>query len=201
MAAITSSLLVAGVSGYMAYDASERERKAKNEMNNYERQTLDNAFKDIPISTVGSELMREENQRTAADLIDASRNGGIRGVFAGIPKIQSFTNTSNREARAYLDDQDIKRNYAIAGDNQNLRGIRENRDNANISSLSNQEQKAYSDKWNGISGAVSGLAYTAFAIEDQQKENNGEDRDPISPINQVQPVGYASYQPFNNFKF
>lgn len=205
-AAITSSLLISGVSGYMAYDASERQRKAKNEMNTYERQTLDNAFKDIPISTVGSELMREENQRTAADLVDASRNGGIRGVFGNIPKIASFTNASNREARAYLDDQDIKRNYAIAGDNQNIRSIRENRDNANLAAISSEYQAANEDKWNGITGAVSGLANAGNAYANKPVA----EREPTELVNDgsVAPIGQTSAwnpwginEPKVNFRF
>lgn len=195
-AAITSSLLISGVSTYMAVDAAKRQREAKNKMNTYERQTLDNAFKDIPISTVGSELMREENQRTAADLIDASRNGGIRGVFGGIPKIQSFTNTSNREARDYLDEQDIRRNYSIAGDNQRIRDVRENRDNANLAAISSEYQAANEDKWNGISGAVSGLTGAAYGIEDEM--NDGEDGFQVPDDKLPKDIGY---KPFSNFKF
>ena len=91
-AAITTAAISVGVSGYMAYDSSQKKKKAQNEMNNYERQSLDNAFKNVQISTLGSDLMREENQRTTANLLDASKDAGVRGIMGAIPKILAQNN-------------------------------------------------------------------------------------------------------------
>jgi len=164
MAAITVSALSVGLSGYMAYQGAQEKKKASKELNEYERQTLDNAFKDIPLSTIGSDAIREENRITSSDLVDSSRQAGIRGVFGGIPKIQSFTNTSNQEALSYLDGQDIKRNYAIAGDNVNTRNMRENRDIANIAALSSREQAGKEDMWNGLTGVAKAVPGMMKAI-------------------------------------
>ncbi|QRE03520.1 hypothetical protein [Flavobacterium psychrophilum] len=173
MAAITTAAISVGVSGYMAYDASEKKKQAKNEMNDYERQSLDNAFKHVQISTVGTDLMREENQRTTSNLVDASQDAGVRGIMGAIPKIQAQNTDANQEAKASLDNQIIKRDYAIAGDEQELRGLREQRDNSNIAALSSQINKADQDMWNGIGGAMSGMSSMGGAIEDQQLENKG----------------------------
>ena len=185
MAAITTAAIGVGVSGYMAYDSSQKKKKAQNEMNNYERQSLDNAFKNVQISTLGSDLMREENQRTTANLLDASKDAGVRGIMGAIPKIQAQNNDVNQEAKVALDNQVIKRDYAIAGDNQELRGIREQRDYSNLAAISSQINKADQDMWNGITGAISGLDSLGGAIEDQQLENKGktpEERDALAKV-------------------
>jgi hypothetical protein len=171
-AAITTAAVSIGVSGYMAYDASQKKKKAQNEMNDYERQSLDNAFKNVQISTLGSDLMREENQRTTANLLDASKDTGVRGIMGAIPKIQAQNNDINQEAKVALDNQVIKRDYAIAGDNQELRGIREERDNSNLAAISSQINKADQDMWNGITGTMSGIDSLGGAIEEQQIENS-----------------------------
>jgi len=206
MAAVTSSLIGVGISGYMAAEGAKEKRQAKDSMNRYERQTLDNAFKDMPISTLGSDYLREENQRTAADVTEASRYGGMRGIFGNIPKIQAFTNSANREGQLILDEQVQKRNYAIAGDNVDIRTMNELRDRENLAALSSQFQSGKQDMYNGLSGVGNGLSGVAYGVEDQIKENQGKPRDTVDPIAmpQYQPYKSQDYQSqlFSNpFKF
>lgn len=165
MAAITTTALTVGISGYMAYQGAQEKKKAQNALNNYDRQDLKNPYENVQISTVGSDLMREESGRTSANLVEASRNGGIRSIMGTIPKIQSYTNLENRDAQKYLDEQVQKREYAIAGDETNMRAIKETRDNANISALSSQVDKGEQDMWNGISGMAKGVSYGANNID------------------------------------
>lgn len=195
----------------MAYKGAEDKKKAQNALNDYERQSLDNAFENIKISTIGSDLIREESGRTSANLVDASRNAGIRGILGGIPKIQSFTNTENQEARKYLDDQVIKREYAIAGDETDLRGMRENRDNSNIAALSSQVQKGDAEMMNGISGVAKGLQYGAnnidFGIEDDAGNTGSYAERQAKRVNQssgtagVPTYGKAVYPSNNPWRF
>lgn len=176
-AAITTSAIGVGISGLKAYQGMKQKKEAQNELNDYERQDLTNAFENVKISTVGTDLMREENQRTSANLVDASRNAGIRGILGGIPKIQASTNDQNREAQVSLDNQVQKREYAVAEDNTRLRGIKENRDNANIAALSSQIDKGEQDMWDGITGAAKGISTIAnnadFSSKDANKNSSG----------------------------
>lgn len=170
MAAITTTAIGVGISGYMAYQGEQDKKKAQAELNSYERQDLNNAFENVKISTIGSDLLREESQRTSANLVEASRNAGIRGILGGIPKIQEFTNNINREGQKILDDQVLKREYAIAGDDVKLRGEKEDRDISNISALSSQVQKGEADMWNGIGGVSKGISYGANNIDFSKPE-------------------------------
>ncbi|WGK93785.1 MULTISPECIES: hypothetical protein [Flavobacterium] len=177
MAAVTSAIIGGigvGLSAYQAIDGANRSRKAKNELSDYERQTLDNAYKDIQISTMGSDLLREENARTSANLIDATQLGGIRGVIGGIPKIVGTTNQINQQAAQMLDGQVQKRDYAIAQDNARIEGITENRDIANIAGLSSQVETGRQDMWNGFSSALSSAAYLGRGLEKIQDKGKGK---------------------------
>lgn len=187
MAAVTSAAITIGVSGYMAYNASEQKKEAKRALNSYDRQDLKNPFENVQISTVGSDLLREESGRTSANLVDAAQSGGARAIMGAIPKIQAYTNSENRDIQKYLDDQYQKREYAIAGDETNLRAMKENRDNANISALSSQIDKADQDMWNGISGMASGIAYGANSMQATKKPDVV--RDPVSPASTLKPAG------------
>ncbi len=155
------ALIGLGISTFQAFQGAKDKENAQNQLNDYERQTLSNAYENIQVSTVGSDLMTQESQRTTANLTDATRNAGLRGVLGGIPKIQAQNNIANQEARKYLDDQVNQRQYSMAEDEIRLRNIKENRDNANIAALSSQVDAGKQDMWNGIIGGFKGVSSLA----------------------------------------
>jgi hypothetical protein len=174
MGAITSAVL--GGAGLVmgavkAIDGAKRSKKAQKELNDYERESLDNAFKDISINTMGSDLLREENSRTSAGLTDALQQSGARGIIGGIPRVVSATNEINREAAKLLNDQVEKRDYAIANDNIRIETMKNDRDNANISALSSQVDAGRQDMWDGIMGGLSGAISGVNSISASKKEN------------------------------
>lgn len=167
MAAATATALTGlALSGYQAFKGMDEQRKAKNALQRYNRQDLDasNPYEDIPISTVGTDIMREESQRTSANAVDALRNGGTRGI-AMIPQLVAGQNRQNQEIRSYLDDQINKRNYAIAGDKTAIRGMKEDRENADLSGLGQQMQVGRQNMWSGLRGAASSAMYAANNID------------------------------------
>lgn len=158
MAAITSAAVSAGVAGYQIYQGEQAKKKAKAAMNEYERADLENAFEDMQVSTLGSDLMREELNRNSASFVDALQQGGARMVTAGLPRVQSGLISSANEARNYLDNQVITRDKLIAGDNVNLRGVRENRDMQNMAGISSMYNAGQQDSMNGVLGVVSSMS-------------------------------------------
>ena len=93
------------LSGYQMYQGNKQSKEAANALKNYKRNDLTNPYENDQISTVGSDYMREQSGQMSADMVDSSRNGGIRAIFGGIPKIQAMTNSANQEGRQYLDGQ------------------------------------------------------------------------------------------------
>ena len=167
MAAATATAIVGGgLAAYQAIDGANQKRKARNALQRYKRQELDapNPYENIPISTVGSDIMAEENQRNSANAVDALRSNGARGV-AMIPQIVAVGNRQNQEIRSYLDDQITKRNYAIAGDKTAIRGMKEERENADLAGLGQQMQVGRQDMWSGFRGLASSGMYAANNID------------------------------------
>ena len=167
MAAATATAIVGGgLAAYQAIDGANQKRKAKNALQRYKRQDLDasNPYENIPISTVGSDIMTEQSQMNNANAVDALRNGGTRGI-AMIPQVVANSNRQNQEIRAYLDDQVTKRNYAIAGDKTAIRGMKEERENADLAGLGQQMQVGRQDMWSGFRGLASSGMYAANNID------------------------------------
>jgi len=168
MAAITTAAIGVGMAGFQMYQGAKQQKDAKNALNNYNRQDLDqsNPYENMPISTVGSDIMREENQRNNANAVDALRNGGARGI-AMIPQVVANNNRQNQETRSYLDDQITRRNYAIAGDKTAIRGMKEDRENADLDGLGQQLQVGQQNMWSGFRGLASAGMSAANNINSQ----------------------------------
>jgi len=166
MAAITTSAIGLASSGFQAWQGAEQKRKAQKALQDYDRQDLDesNPYENIAISTVGSDIMREEAQRTTANTIDALQNMGSRGA-AMLPQVVANNTRANEESRNYLDDQINKRSYAIAGDQTAIRSMKEERENADLAGLGQQMQAGRQDMWSGIRGMGSSLMYAANNID------------------------------------
>ena len=167
MAAATATAIVGGgLAAYQAIDGANQKRKAKNALQRYKRQDLDasNPYENIPINTIGSDIMTEQSQMNNANAVDALRNGGTRGI-AMIPQVVANSNRQNQEIRAYLDDQVTKRNYAIAGDKTAIRGMKEERENADLAGLGQQMQVGRQDMWSGFRGLASSGMYAANNID------------------------------------
>jgi len=173
MAAATLTALTSlGIAGYQAYQGHENVQNGQDGLANYKRQDLakSNPYKNLAISTIGSDVMREDNQINSANATEAMRDGGSRGV-AMLPLIAAQNNRVNQETRAYLDNQVIKRDYAIAGDQTAIRDMQENRENADLAGIGQQIQTGRQDMWSGIRGVGSAAIYAANNID---WNNDGE---------------------------
>lgn len=147
--------------------------KAKKALNAFDRQELNNVYENLSISTVGSEMILEENARTASMGIDAARSGGVRGIMNALPKIQAQTNSANLEARKYLDDQIIDREYAIARDNQRIQAMQEQRDNADLAGIGQQLFTGQQNMWSGFRSVANAGMSAMSPIETPTLKDNG----------------------------
>jgi hypothetical protein len=202
MAAITTTAIGAATAGFQIYQGIKQGNEAKKLMNEFDPQDLENVFKDLQISTVGSDLLREEAGRTSASLVDASRNAGVRGVFGAIPKIAAQNNSQNRQAQSYLDDQMQRREYAIAQDNQRIQGMQEQRDNAQLAGIGQLQQTSQQNVFSGIRGVANSAIYGAQNIDWNKKgsavengmTNTGFNPGDMTSMNGSFDAKYAAYQ-------
>lgn len=178
MAAGTAmALLGTGLSIYQSKQAAENKREKEAQLADLEAPELDNAFQNIQISTLGSDLVREESQRTSANLINMAQQGGQASVMSMIPQIVSNNNRVNRHAQVDLDNQMQRREYAIAGDNARLRNMEERRYESEVAGLGQGISVAEQNIWNGINNAYGSALTVArgangFKFNKQAKPDN-----------------------------
>lgn len=180
-AATATALLGGGLAAFQAFQGVSDSNKAENALNRYKRQDLENnnPYKGLQISTVGSDLMREENQRTSANTVDALRNMGTRGASMA-QGVVAANNVASKEGRTYLDGQVKERDYAIAGDDVNTRNMMEQRENADLAGLGNAMQVGDQNAWSGFRGIANAGFYAANNM-DWNVRKPIEDMDPLAP--------------------
>ena len=200
-AAITTAAIGIGMSGFQAWQGIESKRKGQKALQDYNRQDLDksNPYENIAISTVGSDIMREEAQRTTANTIDALQGMGSRGA-AMLPQVVANNTRANAESRNYLDDQINKRSYAIAGDQTAIRGMKEERENADLAGIGQQIQAGRQDMWSGIRGMGSSLMYAANNVDFSGKGSQADqDMAKMGGGAMSQNAFYDRYKNFNKY--
>lgn len=157
MAAATT--LIAGssalLSGGMAVKGALDKKKAQNELNNLEVPELDNAFENFEISTLGSDLIKEQSQLVSSNLIDVAQGGGMKGVMSAIPQIVALNNKANRKAQVYIDGQIMERNKLRANDDIRLRRMNERRYQNDVDGLGTAINVGEQNMWNGINNIIS----------------------------------------------
>lgn len=96
----------------MKKEGQRMQNEAQNAIDNFQWQDIDGA---LPIHTEGADLITEQNQLSTATAMDAVRNSGTRGIVGTVPKLVAQNNVANQEARAYLDNQYMRRDYTKLG--------------------------------------------------------------------------------------
>jgi len=181
MAAATSILMGGAALAGSALQIDQGLKQTKEgeaALNDFERQELQNIFEDMPISLLGSNIRREDTSQMNANLTDAARNSGIRGVFGALPRIQAMGNQAARQNQLDVDNQVMKRNYAIAGDEGRIQGMQENRDNQDLAGIGQQIAVGQQNTMSGIGSAfnslgfISGMMGKSAEETDRPTENN-----------------------------
>ena len=161
--------------------------KARRAIENYERQDLTNAFDNVQLSTIGSDLMTAQNNRRTADMVDVLRGGGIRGVLGGLPKVMAQSQQLDMQARDYLDQQDIRRQYSIAQDDARIRAMQERREEADLAGLGAQLNTGQQNMFSGLGSAVTGLSMMSGDGE-EDNDNTTKKKDPFAGFKFREPL-------------
>jgi hypothetical protein len=160
MGVMTSIAAVGALaSGVQAIQGAKQKRDAKNALENYQRQELTNVSESLQVSTLGSDLQREEQARLAASQVGALQGAGVRGLVGGLGRVEAGNQMTNREIGANLDAQQKQIDQMYAQDEANIRGMQEQREVGDISALSSQYEAGNAMMWQGIGGiAQSGMS-------------------------------------------
>ena len=162
MATATAATAAIGLAGGAAkfFEGRKMQRQAQQLIDNFEWQDLENAYTNKQVSTLGSDLMREENARAMATATGTLREGGSRALIGGLGKVVSQSNTTNREIAANLDEQQKALDLAAAADDVRIRSMVEERQANELAGYGEMLQQGRSMKNAGFSeglNAIGGL--------------------------------------------
>lgn len=174
MAVATSMAIMGGIGlakgAYDTVQASKEKKRKQAELDAYQRQTLENTYKNMQISTIGSDLMREESSRNIATAMNSIGNAGTRAIIGATPKLVAEQNNVDRAIQKDLDEQVQKRDYAIAGDDAQIRGMQEQREYQDLAGLGNAIDTARQDQNMGMNTMLNGTMAVAGSIYDKKTD-------------------------------
>ncbi len=154
MAVATATAIGLGIgalsAGYSIYSGEQQKSEAKEALANLEVPELENPYEDMRISTMGSDLIREEGQRRTANMIHSLEGGGARNMLSAIPRMVAMNNQINQQARVDIDKQMLERERMIAGYGEKQNQYEENRYQGALQGYGNMYNQGQQQVWNGI---------------------------------------------------
>jgi hypothetical protein len=172
MAAATTAAIGIAASGYQLYKGIQDKSDAEKALDQYDRQEFNNIADSLQVSTLGSDLQREEAARLASTQTSALQGSGVRGVVGGLGRVEAGSQQLNRQIAAGLDEQQKQIDQMYAQDQANIRAMREQREQQDIAALSSQYSAGNQMMWQGISGVAQSAMAGARAIQDNSKKDS-----------------------------
>lgn len=177
--------LVGGAAKF--FEGRKMQRQAQQLIDNFEWRDLENAYTNKQVSTLGSDLMREENSRAMATATGALREGGSRALIGGLGKVVSQSNTMNRQIAANLDEQQKALDLAAAADDVKIRSMIEQRQSDELAGYGEMLQQGrsmknagFSEGLNAIGGLGVGLAGSFSGLSSVPQTMSSEELTPLS---------------------
>ena len=147
--------IINGISGMI--QGAKEQREAKQALDNYQRQQLENVANGLQVSTLGSDLQREEQARLASSQVQTARDSGLRGMIGSLGRIEAGNQAVMAKTGADLDMQQKQIDQIQAEDDARIRAIKENREIADINALSSQYQAGKNDKNMAMGNLIQGV--------------------------------------------
>ena len=156
----------------------------------YQRQDLvrSNPYEGLKPSTLGADLRREEQQRIDAELIDAAKGAGTRGVVGAAGRIGANSGNVNADIAANLDAEQKAIDYAAAGDRVRTRDMIENREINDLNALGSQYNAAKDAKYQGYGNILQSAGYlgqTLAGMNGGETDVNALNRPSAQPVNTI----------------
>ena len=195
MSGITTAAIGAATSLYSVGSGIKQKMDAKEALANLKTPEYQNPSEKIKISTAGSDLIREEGQRTQANILNSLQGGSARNIFSAIPGLMAMNNNINQKAGLNIDNQMQKREYAIAASQERLNAIEENRYQGEIAGIGNMYNQGNQQMWNGIRGTISAAGTLGRAMDNRITE---PPRPRAKMLSGLTPLGVQDVVPESN---
>nr|DAT07613.1 MAG TPA: hypothetical protein [Crassvirales sp.] len=191
--AIGAGVVSAGTSAIQAIGAGKRARQMQEQIDNYKRQELKNAFEGLQVSTLGADRQREDLARTMATYGNLAAMGGSRAIVGLAPNLIAQQNSQEAQIMANLDEQEKQRQQLIANGAmqvQNMQEQRENNDLLGMGNALNTYRHEQANAWNQATNSLmaTGMAANSLLPTGGRAAVNSQPIAPTTSANTTTPV-------------
>lgn len=186
-AATAGAGALGAVTGAVQMIGANRDKKRiAREIANQKEVPLTNIADGMQVSTLGSDLEKEQQARLAATQTSALQDGGTRALVGGMGRVTAASQDVNAQIAANLDEQQKQIDQVKAQDEGRIQSTKEQRQNAKLAALSSQYNAASQNASQGLNNIISGAGMAASAFRSQNetdKTNSINKKIKISPVN------------------
>ncbi len=147
----------------MITEAKNKKKIAK-EIANQKEVALTNIADGMQVSTMGSDLQKQENARLAASQTSALQDGGTRALIGGIGSVAAGTQDANARIAAGLENQEANISDVRAQDNQRIQMTKDQRQANKLAALSSQYNAASQNQAQGMANMVQGAGMAGNSL-------------------------------------
>jgi hypothetical protein len=141
---------------------------AKKALDNLDVPTLENPFDNARISTMGSDIIKEEGQRRTANILGTLQGGDARNMFTALPSLVAMNNQINQQAALDIDRQMLNREDKKAEYEGRLNDIEEQRYQGELAGYGTLMNVGQQNMWNGINGAITSMGALGRSMDSNQ---------------------------------
>ncbi|WP_277496604.1 hypothetical protein [Elizabethkingia anophelis] len=191
-AAVVGGVVGIGSGLAQSIGAGRRAKRIQEQIDNYQRQTLQNPYNTLQVSTMGADLQREDLARSMATNANLLSMGGSRGLVGGLPNLMAQQVAAEQQIAANLDQQYIQNQNMKAQGNAMVQQMQEQREREDLLGLGNELNNARQERTNGINTMVqSGLGLANAAASGVFSGDSGNK----SNVNSNNPLGITTVLP------
>jgi len=203
--AIATGAIGAGTGLAKFFEGRSMQKRAQGMIDNFQWDDLTNPYKDLQVSTLGSDLQTEQANINTATNTEAMRAGGTRALVGGLGRQQAMNNQMNRQIAADLDKQQQQINYAGAGQDVRNQQVMEQRQNNELAGYGQMLGAGQQMKFGGMTDILNTAGFaaqTAFGQGIDKSISNGVkglfSRPEAQGLGLSPSAGVQSLQPFIN---
>lgn len=159
--AAASAATSIGMSLKQSEDGRRRKEQAEQDLDNYGRQELKNAYANLSVPMEGYRMREEQIQQQTANMTDMLSMAGARGMTGGTMALMRQSQEGMSKIQADLEQSQFRVKQMIAGEEARIQGLRESREQQDIAGLGAELAAGRQQEQQGVVGAIKGAG--AFA--------------------------------------
>lgn len=157
--------LTAVTGAITTFSEMANKKKIAREIAKQKEVPLTNIADSMQVSTLGSDLQKEQQAQISATQTSALQDGGTRAMLGGLGRVTARSQDANAQIAEGLDEQQININNVRAQDEQRIQMAKEQRQANKLAALSSQYNASSQNASQGMANVAQGLgtAGNAFA--------------------------------------